>query len=70
MKEMYDCADYDEVTSEWENGRKHFRMLLTKMAQRQTAGDWRMSYTALREMLEALELNEFILENTQEEKGV
>jgi hypothetical protein len=36
------------------------------MQERQKAGDFRMGYTALRELIDALELNEFILENTEE----
>jgi hypothetical protein len=70
MKDMYECADYEEINSEWEAGKKYFRELLNKMADRQKVGDFRMSYSGLREMLEALELNEFILENTEKEKGV
>ena len=69
MKDMYDCANYDEVTSEWEDGKKRFRELLNTMAERQKVGDFRMSYSGLREMIEALELNEFILENIQESEG-
>jgi hypothetical protein len=68
MKDMYDCADYDEVISEWEEGKKHFRALLNKMAKRQAEEDWRMSYSGLREIIEALELNDFILDNTEGEK--
>jgi hypothetical protein len=70
MKDMYDCADYEEIDFEWEAGKKRFRELLNKMAKRQEVGDFRMGYTALREMIDALELNEFILENTEEYKGV
>jgi hypothetical protein len=70
MKDMYDCADYEEVDSEWEAGKKRFRELLNKKAERQAKGDFRLSYTGLREMLEALELDEFILENTEKEKSV
>ena len=69
MKDMYDCANYDEITSEWEDGKKRFKELLGIMAERQKVGDFRMSYSGLREMIEALELNEFILENTKESEG-
>ena len=69
MKDMYECANYEEIDSEWEAGKKRFRELLNEMQNRQKAGDFRMSYTGLREMIDALELNEFILENTQEGKG-
>ena len=69
MKDMYECANYEEIDSEWEAGKKRFRELLHEIAQRQEVGDFRMSYTGLREMIDALELNEFILENTQEGKG-
>ena len=70
MKDMYDCADYEETNLEWDNGRKRFKELLNKLAERQAKGDFRLSYSGLREMIEALELNEFILENTEKEKGV
>lgn len=70
MKDMYECANYEEIDSEWEAGKKHFKELLATMLERQKAGDFRMSYTGLREMIDALELNEFILENTEEDKGV
>ena len=70
MKDMYDCANYDEITYEWEDGKKRFKELLNEMLERQKVGDFRMSYSGLREMIEALELNEFILENTQEGEGV
>ena len=69
MKDMYDCANHDEVTSEWEDGKKRFNELLNTMAERHKVGDFRMSYSGLREMIEALELNEFILKNTQESEG-
>jgi hypothetical protein len=69
MKDMYDCANYDEIDIEWEAGKKRFKELLTTMQERQKVGDFRMGYTALREMIDALELNEFILENT-EDRGV
>lgn len=69
MKDMYDCANYEEIDSEWEAGKMRFRELMYKIAQRQKAGDFRMSYTGLREMIDALELNEFILENTEGYKG-
>ena len=66
MKDMYDCATYDEIDIEWEAGKKRFKELLNKMQERQKVGDFRMGYTALREIIEGLELNEFILENTEE----
>jgi hypothetical protein len=66
---MYECANYEEIDSEWEAGKKRFRELLNKMAKRQEVGDFRMGYTALREMIDALELNEFILENTEGSGG-
>lgn len=70
MKDMYDCATYDEIDVEWEAGKKRFKELLNKMKERQQVGDFRMGYTALREMIDALELNEFILENTEQDRGV
>jgi hypothetical protein len=66
MKDMYDCANYEEIDSEWEEGKKRFKELLNKMQERQKVGDFRMSYSGLREMIEALEFNEFILENTED----
>jgi hypothetical protein len=66
---MYECADYAEIDSEWEAGKKRFRELLNKMAKRQEVGDFRMGYTALREMIDALELNEFVLENTEDTRS-
>jgi hypothetical protein len=66
---MYECANYEEIDSEWEAGKKRFRELLNKMAKRQEVGDFRMGYTALREMIDALELNEFVLENTEDTRG-
>ena len=65
MKDINDCANFEEMDSEWEAGKKRFYELLTKMKERQQAGDHRMGYTALREIIEAFELNEFILENTE-----
>jgi hypothetical protein len=65
MKDINDCANFEEMDSEWEAGKKRFYELLTKMKERQQAGDYRMGYTALREIIEAFELNEFILENTE-----
>ena len=65
MKDMYDCATYEEIDIEWEAGKKRFKELLNKMQERQKAGDFRMGYSALREIIEGLELNEFILENTE-----
>lgn len=70
MKDMYDCANYEEIDLEWEAGKKRFKELLNNMKERQQAGDFRMGYTALREMIDALELNEFILENTEQDRGV
>ena len=69
MKDMYECANYEEINSEWEEGKQRFKELLTTMQERQKTGDFRMSYTGLREMIDALELNEFILENTEGYKG-
>ncbi len=69
MKDMYECANYEEIDSEWEAGKKRFRELLNKMAKRQEVGDFRMGYTALREMIDALELNEFVLENTEDTRS-
>ena len=69
MKDITECVDYAEVDSEWDKGQKQFKMLMLKLAQRQKAGDVRMSYSGLREIIEALELNEFILENTKEDRG-
>lgn len=66
MKDMYDCATYEEIDIEWEAGKKRFQELLNKMQERQKVGDFRMGYTALREIIEGLELNEFILENSEE----
>lgn len=66
MKDMYDCADYAEIDYEWEQGKKRWKELLDKMAERQKVGDFRMSYSGLREIIEAFELNEFILENTED----
>jgi hypothetical protein len=66
---MYECANYEEIDSEWEAGKKRFRELLNKMAKRQEVGDFRMGYTALREMIDALELNEFVLENTEDTRS-
>ena len=66
MKDINDCANYDEIDSEWEEGKKRFKALLDKMAERQKVGDFRMSYSGLREIIEAFEFNEFILENTQD----
>ena len=65
MKDMYDCATYEEIDIEWEAGKKRFRELLDNMKDRQQNGDFRMGYSALREIIEGLELNEFILENTE-----
>ena len=62
---MYDCATYDEIDIEWEAGKKRFRELLDNMKDRQQNGDFRMGYSALREIIEGLELNEFILENSE-----
>lgn len=70
MKDMYDCANYEEIDLEWEAGKKRFKELLNNMKERQQAGDFRMGYSGLREMIEALELNEFILENTEQDRGV
>jgi hypothetical protein len=69
MKDMYECANYEEIDFEWEAGKKRFRELLHKIAQRQEVGDFRMGYTAFREMIDALELNEFVLENTEDTRG-
>lgn len=69
MKDITDCADYAEIDSEWEKGQKQFKMLMLKLTTRQKAGDMRMSYSGLREIIEALELNEFILENTEDTRG-
>jgi hypothetical protein len=69
VKDITDCADYAEIDSEWEKGQKQFKMLMLKLATRQKAGDMRMSYSGLREIIEALELNEFILENTEGSKS-
>ena len=66
MKDMYDCANYEEIDFEWEQGKKRFRELLNNMKDRQQNGDFRMGYSALREIIEGLELNEFILENSDE----
>ena len=66
MKDMYDCANYAEIDSEWEQGKKRWKELLDKMAERQKVGDFRMSYSGLREIIEAFELNEFILEDTED----
>jgi hypothetical protein len=66
MKDINDCATYEEIDSEWEEGKKHFKELLNKMAERQRVGDFRMSYSGLREIIEAFEFNEFILENTED----
>ena len=66
MKDMYDCANYEEIDFEWEQGKKRFRELLNNMKDRQQNGDVRMGYSALREIIEGLELNEFILENSDE----
>lgn len=66
MKDMYDCATYEEIDIEWEAGKKRFRELLNNMKDRQQNGDFRMGYSALREIIEGLELNEFILENSDE----
>ena len=65
MKDIYECDNYEETISEWDNGKKHLQVLLNKLAERQKVGDFRMSYSGLREMIDALELNEFILENTE-----
>jgi|694.fasta_scaffold69084_11 hypothetical protein len=65
MKDMYDCATYEEIDIEWEAGKKRFRELLDNMKDRQQNGDFRMGYSALREIIEGLELNEFILENSE-----
>ena len=65
MKDMYDCATYEEIDIEWEAGQKRFRELIDNMKDRQQNGDFRMGYSALREIIEGLELNEFILENSE-----
>jgi hypothetical protein len=65
VKDMYDCATYEEIDIEWEAGKKRFRELLDNMKDRQQNGDFRMGYSALREIIEGLELNEFILENSE-----
>ena len=70
MKDINDCVNYEEMDSEWEDGKKRFKELLNNMKERQQVGDFRMGYTGLREMIEALELNEFILENTEQDRGV
>ena len=70
MKDMYDCANYEEIDIEWEAGKKRFKELLNKIQERQQIGDFRMGYSGLREIIEAFELNEFILENTEENRGV
>jgi hypothetical protein len=66
MKDMYDCATWEEIDFEWEQGKKRFRELLDNMKDRQQNGDFRMGYSGLREIIEGLELNEFILENSEE----
>jgi hypothetical protein len=63
---MYDCATWEEIDFEWEQGKKRFRELLDNMKDRQQNGDFRMGYSGLREIIEGLELNEFILENSEE----
>jgi hypothetical protein len=65
MKDMYDCANYEEIDFEWEAGKKRWKELLDEMAERQKVGDFRMSYSGLREIIEAFELNDFILKNTE-----
>lgn len=70
MKDLNDCANHEEIESEWQDGQKRFKELLSTMLERQKVGDFRMSYSGLREMIDALELNEFILENTEDNKGV
>jgi len=65
MKDMYDCATYEEIDFEWEQGKKRFKELLNNMRDRQLDGDFRMGYSGLREMIDALELNEFIINNTE-----
>jgi len=66
VKDMYDCATWEEIDFEWEQGKKRFRELLDNMKDRQQNGDFRMGYSGLREIIEGLELNEFILENSEE----
>jgi hypothetical protein len=70
MKEINDCVNYEEIDTEWEAGKKRLGELLKRLKERQEVGDFRMGYTGLREIIEAFELNEFILENTEPDWGV
>lgn len=70
MKDINDCENFDEIDIEYANGIKRFRELLAVLFERQQSGDMRLSYTGLKELIEAMEVNEFILENTDTSRSI
>lgn len=70
MKDINDCENFAEIDTEFLKGQKRMRELLAVIFERQQSGDNRMSYTGLKELVEAMELNEFILENTDGSRSI
>ena len=70
MKDMNDCVNFAEIDTEFLAGQKRLRELLNEKYQRQQQGDNRISYTGLKELLEAMELDKFILENTEDFRNI
>lgn len=66
MKDMNDCVNFAEIDTEFLAGQKRLRELLNEKYQRQQQGDNRISYTGLKELIEAMEVDKFILENTED----
>ena len=65
MKDINDCVSIEEVDAEFIAGQARLRELLTRLALRQQQGDNRVSYTGVKELIDALEVNEFILDNVE-----
>ncbi len=70
MKDINDCENFAEIDVEFKNGQRKLRELLNEKYQRQQQGDNRISYTGLKELIEALEVDKFILENTEESRSI
>lgn len=70
MKDINDCANFDEIEVEYRKGVERYKELSALVKERIANGDTRMSYTGLKEILEGMELNQFILDETNRAEGL
>ena len=70
MKDLYDCDNFDEVEVEYRKGVERYKELSALVKERVANGDYRMSYSGLKEILDGMELNQFILDETNRAEGL